>query len=121
MANPGLSEASSWLQFPSNFFSNFLRTWYYTPRTDWLDHFITINWNGGDAHVERHVLEGAGSYGLQLSCIMDAINVLVAHPGLTDLSDDDKAKLLRLTDLEKKIDSAIEEYRSNPAAYRSFG
>ena len=62
------SSSDWWSQLP---FSNFLRFWDYRPSTQWLDHFITVNWNAGDAGVERHVLGEVGSYGYQLSRILE--------------------------------------------------
>ena len=32
-------------------FTNFLRSWDYRPVTSWFEHFVTINWNSGDAEV----------------------------------------------------------------------
>ena len=60
-------------------FTNFLRNWDYKPVTSWFEHFITINWNSNDADVEQHVLGEVGSYGLQLSRILDAVDLLVSE------------------------------------------
>jgi hypothetical protein len=119
MATPTLNPLS-WLQLPfSNFFPNFLRTWNYMPRTQWLDHFITINNNGNDGPVEQHVLEEVGSYGLQLSVILDALDCLIAHVDpSTPLTTAETAQLDRLRELQASTKRSVERYRANPAAYR---
>jgi hypothetical protein len=100
----------------SALFPNFLHTWNYFPRTQWLDHFITVNWNGGDADLEQHVLGQAGSYGLQLGRILDALDVLIAHADLSNLSDEEQRKIGRLKDLSETTSSAVQQYRQGPPA-----
>ena len=67
-------------------FTNFLRSWDYRPVTSWFEHFVTINWNAGDADVEQHVLGEVGSYGLQLARILDAVDLLVGELDLSRLT-----------------------------------
>jgi hypothetical protein len=104
-----------WSQLP---FSNFLRFWDYRPRTDWLDHFLTINWNAGDAGVEQHVLGQVGSYGYQLSRILDAVDLLVDRLDLTDLDGDQQKVVVRLQDLAEEARKAVKAYRADPNAAR---
>jgi hypothetical protein len=98
-----------WSQLP---FSNFLRFWDYRPSTQWLDHFITVNWNAGDAGVEQHVLGEVGSYGYQLSRILDAVNLLVDRLSLSELSPEQQKVVVRLQDLADQANRAVHEYRS---------
>jgi hypothetical protein len=100
-----------WSQLP---FSNFLRFWDYRPRTDWLDHFITINWNANDGEVEQHVLGEVGSYGYQLSRILEAVDLLVGRLSLTSLDPDQQKVVVRLQDLAAQARHAVEDYRSSP-------
>ena len=72
-------------------FTNFLRNWDYKPVTSWFEHFITINWNSQDADVEQHVLGEVGSYGLQLSRILDAVDLLVKELDLARLTPSSSA------------------------------
>ncbi len=99
-----------WSQLP---FANFLRYWDYRPDTQWLDHFITVNWNAGDAEVEQHVLGEVGSYGYQLSKILDAVNLLVSQLKLTELSPEQQKVVIRLQDLAAQANRAVKEYRSD--------
>jgi hypothetical protein len=104
------SSSEWWSQLP---FSNFLRFWDYRPSTQWLDHFITVNWNAGDAGVERRVLSEVGSYGYQLSRILDAVNLLVDRLSLTELSPEQQKVVVRLQDLAEQANRAVKEYRSD--------
>jgi hypothetical protein len=103
------SSSGWWSQLP---FSNFLRFWDYRPSTQWLDHFITVNWNAGDAGVEQHVLGEVGSYGYQLSRILDAVNLLVDRLSLSELSPEQQKVVVRLQDLADQANRAVHEYRS---------
>jgi hypothetical protein len=92
-------------------FANFLRTWDYQPVTRWLDHFITINWNAHDAGVEKHVLSEVGSYGLQLSRILDAVNLLLSDLDLAGLTPEQQGIVVNLRELARSSDRAVDEYR----------
>jgi hypothetical protein len=96
------------LLFP---FSNFLRFWDYRPVTSWFEHFITINWNSQDADIEQHVLGEVGSYGLQLSRILDAVELLVSELDLARLSPEQQRIVVRLEDLAHAAHRAVNEYR----------
>jgi hypothetical protein len=104
------SSSEWWSQLP---FSSFLRYWDYRPNTQWLDHFITVNWNAGDAGIEQHVLGEVGSYGYQLSRILDAVSLLVGELKLTDLSPEQQKVVIRLQDLADQADRAVKDYRSD--------
>ena len=80
-------------------FTNFLRSWRHRPVTSWFEHFVTINWNAGDADVEQHVLGEVGSYGLQLGRILDAVDLLVGELDLSRLTPEQQRIVVRLEDL----------------------
>jgi hypothetical protein len=88
-----------WLVNP---FGNFLRTWDYRPVTSWFDNF-TINLNSHDAELEEHVLGNVGSYGLQLSRILDAVNLLVSELDLDRLTPEQQRVVVRLEDLAEDV------------------
>ena len=92
-------------------FASFMRTWDYRPVTSWFEHFVTINWNSGDADVEEHVLGEVGSYGLQLSRVLDAVDLLVSELDLSRLSPEQQRIVVRLEDLAHSADRAVKEYR----------
>jgi hypothetical protein len=103
-------------------FTNFMRTWDYRPVTSWFEHFITINWNGQDADVERHVLGEVGSYGYQLSRILDAVDLLVHELDLARLGPEQQRIVVRLDDLAESARRSVAEYHGrvqpSPAARR---
>ena len=92
-------------------FASFLRSWDYRPVTNWFEHFITINWNSQDADIEQHVLGEVGSYGLQLSRILAAVDLLVSELDLSRLSPDQQRIVVRLEDLARSADRAVNDYR----------
>lgn len=121
MAKP-TSNPLSMFQLPfTTLFPNFLRTWNYVPRTQWLSHFITINQNGNDAEVEQHVLGEVGSYGKQLGQILAALDVLIAHAEkpADPLTHDEITKLGDVKQLHQKVTDEITRYRNNPSAQQS--
>src|SRR5215211_6311489 len=79
-------------------FENFLRRWDYRPVTSWFENFITVNWNAGDAAVERKVLGEVGSYGLQLSRLLAAVDLLVGQLDLAALPPEQRKVVVRLQD-----------------------
>ena len=107
---PQTSLVETWLS-P---FTNFLRSWDYRPVTSWFEHFVTINWNSGDADVEGHVLGEVGSYGLQLSRILDAVDLLVRALDLTQLTPEQQRIVVRLEDLAESAKRAVRDYRERP-------
>jgi hypothetical protein len=92
-------------------FTNFLRSWDYRPVTSWFEHFVTINWNSGDADVEEHVLGEVGSYGLQLARILDALDLLVGELDLSRLTPEQQRVVVRVEDLAASAKRAVREYR----------
>ena len=91
-------------------FGNLLRTWDYRPVTSWFDNF-SINVNAGDAEVEGHVLGNVGSYGLQLSRILDAVNLLVSELDLDRLTPEQQRIVVRLEDLAQDVQRSVAECR----------
>jgi hypothetical protein len=92
-------------------FSEFLRNWDYRPRTSWFQHFITINNNAGDVGVEQTVLEEVGSYGYQLSRILDALNAVVDQLEKTHtLGADQQQAVANLRQLTSSVDSSVKSY-----------
>jgi hypothetical protein len=92
-------------------FTNFLRSWDYRPVTSWFEHFVTINWNSGDADVEEHVLGEVGSYGLQLARILEAVDLLVGELDLSRLTPEQQRIVVRIEDLAASAKRAVREYR----------
>jgi hypothetical protein len=97
-------------------FANFLRAWDYRPTTSWFDHLFTVNWNTQDADVEQHVLGQVGSYGLQLSRILDAVDLLVSELDLSRLTPEQQRVVVRLEDLARSAGQAVDEYRGRALA-----
>ena len=104
-ARPNVFET---LMFP---FATFLKNWDYRPVTSWFEHFITINWNSQDADIERHVLGEVGSYGLQISRILDAVDLLVSELDLSRLTPEQQKIVVRLEDLARSADRAVNDFR----------
>jgi hypothetical protein len=100
----------SWL-LPFTLPFDFLKNWDYRPATTWFNHFITVNWNAKDADVERHVLGEVGSYGRQLGRVLDALDVLIDQLGLSHLTKEQQACLVRVQDLAAEARRAVHEYR----------
>ena len=100
-----------WSNWP---FTEFLRNWDFRPSTSWFQHFITINNNAGDVGPEATVLGEVGSYGYQLSRIIDAVQVIVDRleesPGLGDLSADQRQSLAKLRQLAEDVDASMTGY-----------
>jgi hypothetical protein len=104
-----------WLSPFANFpFANFLRVWDYRPNTNWFDHLFTVNWNSQDVDIEQHVLGQVGSYGLQLSRVLDAVDLLVSELDLARLTPEQQRIVVRLEDLARSADRAVDEYRGRP-------
>jgi hypothetical protein len=104
-----------WANLP---FADFLRYWDYRPKTSWFQHFITINNNAGDVDVERAVLGQVGSYGYQMSRILDAVTVLVdqfeEQGGLDKLQPEQVQILANLRQLSADVDSSVNGYWAAP-------
>jgi hypothetical protein len=109
MATRQRSTIEQLLTFP---FANVLRYWDYRPSTQWFEHFITVNWNSGDADIEQHVLGEVGSYGLQLSRILAAVDLLVGQLDLNTLAPDQQKIVVRLQDVATEARAAVTEYKT---------
>ncbi len=100
-----------WSNLP---FAEFLRYWDFRPDTSWFQHFITVNNNAGDAGPEEAVLGEVGSYGYQLSRIIDAVQVIIDQleksPGLGDLPADQQQSLAKLRQLAQDVDASVNGY-----------
>ena len=111
MAMDRSSDEEFWSNWP---FAEFIRYWDFRPRTSWFQHFITINNNAGDVGLEETVLKEVGSYGYQLSRIIDAVQVIVDQlekgPVLGDLSPDHQQILAKLRQLAKDVDASVNGY-----------
>jgi hypothetical protein len=92
-------------------FTNFLRSWDYRPVTSWFEHFVTINWNSGDAKVEEHVLGEVGSYGLQLARLLEAVDLLVGQLDLSRLTPEQQRIVVRVEDLAASAKRSVREFR----------
>jgi len=92
-------------------FTNFLRSWDYRPVTSWFEHFVTINWNAGDAHIEEHVLGEVGSYGLQLARVLEAVDLLLGELDLSRLTPEQQRIVVRVEDLAASAKRAVRDYR----------
>ncbi len=92
-------------------FQNFLRSWDYRPITSWFDNFLTVNWNAGDAGVERKVLGDIGSYGLQLSRLLAAVDLLVGQLDLATLTPEQQKVVVRLRDLATGARESVADFR----------
>lgn len=97
-------------------FAGFLRNWDYRPTTRWFEHFITVNWNSNDADVEAKVLGDVGSYGLQLSRVIDAVDLLVGQLDLASLTAEQQRTVVRLQDLAEATRRSVREYRGVAAS-----
>jgi hypothetical protein len=95
---------------PLDPFANFLKNWAYQPVTDWSRHF-TINLNTRDADLERKVLGDVGSYGQQLSRILDAVDLLVSEKDLGALSPEQRKTVVRLQDLAAQARESVRRNR----------
>jgi hypothetical protein len=108
--NPSSSDRF-WSNWP---FSEFLRYWDFRPSTTWFQHFITINNNAGDVDPERTVLGEVGSYGYQLSRIIDAVEVVVDQleksPSLDHLSAEQQQSVARFRQLADDVRASLSGY-----------
>jgi hypothetical protein len=92
-------------------FENFLRRWDYRPVTRWFENFITINWNAGDVEIERKVLSDVGSYGLQLSRLLAAVDLLVEEKKLAELTPEQQKVVVRVQDLAAAARDSVADFR----------
>jgi hypothetical protein len=96
-------------------FANFLKNWDYRPTTTWFSDFITVNWNSGDAALERKVLGDVGSYGLQLGRLLEAVDLLLADKDLAALTPEQQRTVVRLQDLAQQARESVDRHRAETA------
>lgn len=85
-----------------------------SPQTTWTRFFnpqFFITYNSGDAAIENHVLSRAGSYGKQLGTMLDALDVLVRHLPLDDLTTTERRTVDEFTALRERVEDAKREFR----------
>ncbi|WP_344026941.1 hypothetical protein [Pseudonocardia kongjuensis] len=92
-------------------FANFLKRWDYRPTTSWFSDFVTVNWNSRDADLERRVLGDVGSYGLQLSRVLDAVELLLEGTDLATLTPEAQRTVVRLRDLADQARASVDRHR----------
>ncbi len=95
----------------SGLFENFLRRWDYRPVTRWFENFITVNWNANDVEIERKVLGDVGSYGLQLSRLLAAVDLLVGEKDLAKLTPEQQKVVVRVQDLAAAARDSVADFR----------
>ena len=113
-ATSELRRPTAWMPF-AGLFQNFLRRWDYRPMTNWFERFITVNYNAGDADIERKVLSDVGSYGLQLSRLLAAVDLLVGKLDLGTLTPEQQKVVVRLQDLATGARESVAEFRGRGA------
>lgn len=80
---------------------------------------VNVHWkNADDVAVESHVLETVGSYGRQLSIMLDLLDVLVARLDPTELSSRERRFLERFHELNRQVDQAVADYQGEPVQPR---
>ena len=97
-------------------FSQVIKSFVNEPVTNWQHFFnpqVNFNYNPQDAPVEAHVLSRVGSYGSQLSTLIDAINVLQMHLPRAGLAPAEINALDAFVDLRNKAAQAVEEFNGN--------
>lgn len=106
---------SPFQQYTDTFLNNPWTNWqrFFNPMATLNNQFfpINVNWrNEDDVEVEHHVISEVGSYGKQLSIIMDVIDVLMARLDKTDLTSRERYCLNRFAELMQEVDSAVADY-----------
>lgn len=93
-------------------FFNPMTTLERTVNTQFFPQNYTINWkNAEDVEVEKHVISEVGSYGKQLSIILDVLDVLVARLDKTDMTPQERRFVERFYDLTQEVESAVADMR----------
>jgi hypothetical protein len=102
--------AAAWLQ---KMFEDFV----YFPTTNWQRAFspqINFGCNLQDQDTEQHVLNEVGSYGYQLSRIIDVLHALVARVPSGELTPQEQQDIAGFCDMAQQVDAAVEE-KQGPA------
>jgi hypothetical protein len=96
---------------------DFVYNFVYLPTTNWQHAFsptFNFGYNVEDVDVEHHVLSRVGSYGHQLSCILDVLKVLVANlPADTvkALTPQEQIDIQAFRDLADQAERAVADKR----------
>jgi sensor domain CHASE-containing protein len=103
---------------PASLFSPFSETigkFLYDPITSWQHFFnpqFIFNYNPQDEGVETHVLDQVGSYGSQLSTLIDAIEALRAQfERIGHWDAEASASFAEFETLRQKAAQAVADYR----------
>ena len=102
---------------PWSLFSPFSQTFgrfVNNPVTDWHRFYspqVIFNYNPEDEPVEAHVLSKVGSYGSQLSTLIDVIEILLGRLDKKRLTDAQTKALDEFAELRVRSDLAVDEAR----------
>ncbi len=98
-------------------FEDFASKFVYFPTTNWQRAFspqVNFGCNLEDQDTEQHVLDEVGSYGYQLSRIIDVLNALVARLPAGELTPQEQQDIAAYHDMVRRVDAALEE-KQGPA------
>jgi hypothetical protein len=106
---------------PLSLFSPFQQVFenWNVPVTSWSRLFnpqVVFNYNPDDEDVEKHVLGRVGSYGSQLSTLIDAIDVLQRRLDRGALTEAEGVSLREFDQLRDAADAAVDEFRGDSDA-----
>jgi hypothetical protein len=102
---------------PLSLFSPFqqvFENFWNVPVTSWSRLFnpqVVFNYNPDDEDVEKHVLGRVGSYGSQLSTLIDTIDVLQRRIERDALTDAERVSMREFDRLRDDADAAVDEFR----------
>lgn len=99
-------------------FEDFFSRFVYFPTTNWQRTFspqINFGCNLEDLDTEQHVLDKVGSYGYQLSRIIDVLNALVARLPAGGLTLQERQDVKAYHDMVGLVQTALEE-KQGPAS-----
>jgi hypothetical protein len=107
-----MADVSPW-SLLSPFQQTFEKFWN-VPITNWGRFFnpqVVFNYNPDDIGIESHVLGRVGSYGSQLSTLIDAVNVMRERLDATSLDPGQRVAIERFDRLRVDSERAVSEYR----------
>lgn len=106
--------------WPFQSYLNALKTFTYSPKTNWDDLFsgwftfkptVHFGSNIRDVGVEDHVLGKVGSYGKQISLISHALNVVLKGIDRTSLTPQERRYVEDFETLARDADAAVADYK----------
>lgn len=105
-------------------FSQTIGKFLYDPVTNWQHFFnpqVIFNYNPQDQPVEAHVLAKVGSYGSQISTLIDVVDILQREliqrlPPRADLTKADLKALKEFDRLRDVAKQAVDEFRGRITA-----